>query len=278
MAYPTVNGPYGLLPYNLVGGRVEAGSTRMYPIASGATDNLNYGDLVLLSSGTLVKTNYTAPSTTQAAIAGVVGVFLGCEYSTPTGVITGKNRYQNWVGGTVASDAVAYICDDPQQVFKACCVVNNGTGTSTALAAFYPVYLGTNLQYVANYSSTVPKSGNSSAGLAASSTNQAKVTGAAPFRVVQFVQESALVITSTLTVATSATQTPASMANIYPGMLITGSGVAANTYVVSVTATQFVASASFTSVANAVYTFTGYPEVLVAWNFGNQAYTNATGT
>jgi hypothetical protein len=35
MAYPTVNGPNGLLPANLIGGRVFAGSTRMIPIASG---------------------------------------------------------------------------------------------------------------------------------------------------------------------------------------------------------------------------------------------------
>ena len=35
MAYPQVNGPYGLLPTNLTGGQVFAGSTRMIPIASG---------------------------------------------------------------------------------------------------------------------------------------------------------------------------------------------------------------------------------------------------
>ena len=35
MAYPTVSGPYGLEPINLVGGQVFAGQTRLFPIASG---------------------------------------------------------------------------------------------------------------------------------------------------------------------------------------------------------------------------------------------------
>ena len=35
MAYPTVSAPYGLIPINLVGGRVFAGATRQIPIGSG---------------------------------------------------------------------------------------------------------------------------------------------------------------------------------------------------------------------------------------------------
>ena len=67
------------------------------------------------------------------------------------------------------------------------------------------------------------------------------------------------------------------MTGIYPGMQITGSGVTAGTYVATVSATQFVASASFTSVSGATYTFVGSPEVLVTWNQGHHSYTNATG-
>ena len=33
MAYPTVSGPYGFQPINLIGGQVFAGSTRLIPIA-----------------------------------------------------------------------------------------------------------------------------------------------------------------------------------------------------------------------------------------------------
>ena len=44
MAYPTVSAPYGLKPVNLIGGRVYAGSTRMFPIVNG------YGTCLLYTS------------------------------------------------------------------------------------------------------------------------------------------------------------------------------------------------------------------------------------
>ena len=43
MAYPSVARPYGLIPTNLIGGRVFAGSTRMTPIASGYTTGVSGG-------------------------------------------------------------------------------------------------------------------------------------------------------------------------------------------------------------------------------------------
>ena len=46
MAYPTVSAPYGLIPVQLLGGRVYAGSTRMIPIASGYATDLLFGDVV----------------------------------------------------------------------------------------------------------------------------------------------------------------------------------------------------------------------------------------
>ena len=56
MAYPTVSGPYGLEPINLVGGQVFAGQTRLIPIASGSTTAIYYGDIVKLNTaGTLDK-------------------------------------------------------------------------------------------------------------------------------------------------------------------------------------------------------------------------------
>jgi hypothetical protein len=36
MAYPTISAPYGMLPINLVGGQVFAGSTRQIPLGSGS--------------------------------------------------------------------------------------------------------------------------------------------------------------------------------------------------------------------------------------------------
>ena len=90
MAYPVVSAPYGLKPYNLIGGRVYAGSTRMVPIASGYATNLFFGDVVQLSAGTLVATTAVATGA-QAPVPGTVGIFVGCEYSP-----AGGPRFRAW--------------------------------------------------------------------------------------------------------------------------------------------------------------------------------------
>ena len=83
MAYPIVNGPYGLLPQNLIGGQVFAGSTRMVPIASGYGTGLYYGDVVQIGAGSGVNAGAVIQSTmtynTTSAVAGTVGIFLGCS-------------------------------------------------------------------------------------------------------------------------------------------------------------------------------------------------------
>jgi len=114
----TTAAPYGLRPINLIGGQVFAGSTRQIKIASGATA-IFFGDLVAIdaTSGTVVKVTKTGTDgTTNALPAGVVGVFLGCTYTDPN--LKYKLNSQYWPNGTVASDAMAYVCDDPDTLFQ----------------------------------------------------------------------------------------------------------------------------------------------------------------
>ena len=105
MAYPTVSGPYGLKPVNLIGGRVFAGSTRMFPIVNGYSTSLFNGDVVALGTsaniGALVSS--TLAYNGASAVNGTIGVFAGCEYSTTGGPIYGKNRYQFWQASTTAT-------------------------------------------------------------------------------------------------------------------------------------------------------------------------------
>jgi hypothetical protein len=110
MAYPTVDAPYGLKPINLIGGQVFAGATRQIPIASGYATNLLNGDVVkLVSDGTLEKDAGTTTATP-------VGVFLGCRYTDPN---LGYELYsQYYPANTVASDIVAYVADDPDQLYQ----------------------------------------------------------------------------------------------------------------------------------------------------------------
>ena len=175
MAYPTVNGPYGLIPVNLIGGQVFAGSTRMIPIASGYASSLYFGDPVkFTSTGTLI-TSGLAYNSAAAETGGTLGVFLGCEYTPAGGPLYGKERYQMWTGGTVAADAVAYVCDDPDVVMKAAMIAYNASGTPVMGCAPANA-LGTNLTSMATVTADdgtgANVNGNSNVGLMLSSTNE----------------------------------------------------------------------------------------------------------
>lgn len=103
----TTAAPYGMRPVNLLGSQGFAGSTRQYKIASGYATNIFFGDIVkLVAAGTVEKDAGTDACTP-------VGVFMGCAYTDSDGP---KYR-QYWPASTVASDAVAYVLDDPDAVF-----------------------------------------------------------------------------------------------------------------------------------------------------------------
>ena len=173
MAYPTVDKPYGLKPVNLIGGQVFAGATRQIPIASAYDTNLLNGDLVkLISSGTLEKDAGTTTATP-------VGVFLGCRYTDPN---LGYELYsQYFPANTVASDIVAYVADDPDQLYKVAVV----SGT-TVIAGVGRTVVGNNMALVQNAGST--QSGNSKVAVLSSS---AATTNTLPIRVIDVVTETA---------------------------------------------------------------------------------------
>ena len=279
MAYPTVNGPYGLIPVNLLGGQVFAGSTRMIPIASGYADDLYFGDPVkFTSTGTLIRSGLAYNSATTET-GGTLGVFLGCEYTPAGGPLYGKQRFQYWNGGTVASDAVAYVCDDPDVVMKAAVIAYNASSTPV-IGCVPSTALGTNLTSMAaataNDGTGGNVSGNSNVGLMLSSTNTRRTT-TAPFRIVGLVPETELVTqqSGTTTNASTAVTLSAANSNIKTGMLITGTGIAAGTTVAAISGTTLTLSANATADGTVTLTFDGYQEVLVNWTFGYHAYENA---
>ena len=113
MAYPVVSAPYGLKPINLIGGQVFSGSTRNLPIQYGYATNIYYGDFVVLSSGFATR----AAVSTGTGVNQVTGIFLGCSYTNP--LTKQKTFSQYWPASTLAGDAQAIVCDDPDTVFKA---------------------------------------------------------------------------------------------------------------------------------------------------------------
>jgi hypothetical protein len=310
MAYPYVAAAYGFKPVNLVGGREFAASTRMYPIQSGYATSIYNGDIVALSStstslGTLVSTSMT--NATVAGVAGTLGIFLGAEYSLTGGPIYGKNRYQFWNASTAAQDAVGYVYDDPQAVFRAAVIAQpNGAAanTSTTIGYVNPYYVGSNFYAVTGGGGST-QTGDSGMGVCgtapttAGTGTGARLTTSAPFRVVGVVPDTQLSFTAVAsTSGSSTTVTTVNAANTYgptlpgttaalgiiPGMQListastsTGANVSNYITVVSVTGSTLTVNSAITLAANTTITLVGYPEVLVTWNFGYNAYFNATG-
>jgi hypothetical protein len=103
--------PYGAVP---IGTLSSAGSftgrTRQIGIASGFATSIFYGDFVKLVTTGVVELD------TGTATLTPVGIFLGCSYTDPNS--SQKVFTQHWTASVVASDAVAYILDDPFVLFQ----------------------------------------------------------------------------------------------------------------------------------------------------------------
>ena len=125
--------PYGFRAVNLLGGRNYAGATRLISIASGYAVNIQYGDpVVLVAAGTIERMNATTTATTvtnTGGTAGFAGVFVGCQYTDAT---TGFITRQTYVSGTVATDIMAMVVDDPDALFQ---LQANGTLAQASLGA-----------------------------------------------------------------------------------------------------------------------------------------------
>lgn len=151
----TINAPFGLR----VTGSLGTGSSesfRQYPILSGYATNIAAGDVVLLTdngtSTTITKQTATGDTSTDLA---QIGVFMGCSYTDPaTGQLTFNNM---WPASTAASDARAFVCDDPDALYV---VQADGAITNTL-----DIY-GKNIAYVQGAVSTVFRASRVAVGVA----------------------------------------------------------------------------------------------------------------
>ena len=291
MAYPTVPGPYGFKPLNLIGGQVFSGSTRNIPIQYGFGTNIFYGDVVGIARGFITRTTVTTggSSTTGAAGNGIIGIFLGCSYTNP--VTKQKTFSQYWPANTLAGDAVAIVTDDPDTIFKSAVVTSQG-GTTIGSAA--TAMIGLNIAG-SDLSGSINNGDSYNAVLASSAAN----TGTLPFRIVDLARDSATSTTSTFTSISTATITCAAIPAALPvgtevgyiaanGQYVgTGSWVSTaatagatsvvlNSAPVTVNSPTGTASSTMTIPASSTLVFTQYPEVLIKFNFGNHEYYNNT--
>jgi len=181
----TVAAPYGLRAINHIGGTPYAGSTRLLPITLTAQNGnpavvnatpIFYGSVVNLNaSGTvIVQPNTGDPAggggTGAVFTAGVIGVFVGCTFTDP---ISGNLTFaQSWTGNA-ATDAKAYVIDDPDVVYQ--------------IQAAGPI---TNLELGENFHFNAVQTGNAGTGnstTAATTVANFATTATFPFRLIDFV-------------------------------------------------------------------------------------------
>jgi hypothetical protein len=139
-----------------------SGKVRHIKIASGYASNIFYGDFVkLVNTGTIEKDVGTATATP-------VGIFMGCFYTDPS---TSQPTFnQMWPTGTVADDAMAYVLDDPDAVFRM-----QGDG------ALAQTTLGNNIAIIqTSGSTTIGRSKN------AVNAGTAATTNTLPLRILEF--------------------------------------------------------------------------------------------
>ena len=122
---PSSATPYGAMPQaGLSCNGSFTGKVRHIKIASAYDTAIFYGDFVkLVAAGTVEKDEGTTSMTP-------VGIFVGCKYTDPNSKNLTFN--QQWIADTTASDAVAYVMDDPNILFQMQC---DGTAAQTVLGS-----------------------------------------------------------------------------------------------------------------------------------------------
>jgi hypothetical protein len=169
MAYPTVSAPYGFKPINRVDGMAYAGAIRQIPVEQ--TDPIYNGDTVVLAEGGVVE---RAETTTTGP---VLGVLVGCQYVNSMGQ-TIQGQY--YPGSGAATNALAYVVDDPMAAFKVACT------DGTDITAIGQEIVGTNVPGVVGTGSNTTGDSGSSVDISSAAN-----TSTLPFRVIAGVPETA---------------------------------------------------------------------------------------
>ena len=277
MAYPVIPAPYGLIPVNLIGGQVNTGSTREYPIQFAYGTNIFFGDFVQLSRGFINR----AAVSTGTGLNQTVGVFLGCSYTNP--LTKQKFFSQYWPSGTLSGDAVAIVSDDPDLVFKA--VVCSAT---TVVASGAYAMIGQNVSAIDNSGGSLITGDSKNAVLAPTAT---PVTTTLPLRIIDVVKDTAVSLGSATWSTGTSTLTVSALPNALPigtdvAVLGTNGLLARSGSFVTSAATAGATSVSLNQAPTytigsgnigSTVVFTQYPEVLVKLQFGAHQYYSATG-
>ena len=160
----TTAAPYGARPIGTLSAYGSfTGKVRHLPIITTYNTQISYGDFCKVAAdGTIAKD-------TGTTALPAVGIFMGCSYTDPT--TKQKTFSQFWPASNAATDAMAYVLDDPFVVFQMQADEAMNT-TDRGLNAAVVVTAG---------SSTIGKSKNALDGSTPATTNTL------PLRIIDFV-------------------------------------------------------------------------------------------
>ena len=149
---------FGLKPSSKLGSNVNSEGTTEYSIASGASGNIFSGDPVkMMNTGTILV---------AAAGDQLLGVFRGCRYTNSSGEVIYSSY---WPNGTVSSDAVAFVVDDPNALSEV---------QSAATGSVVQTVVGNNADIVyASGSTSDGQSGVEISGTTAATSAQLRIVG-----------------------------------------------------------------------------------------------------
>ena len=152
------NAAFGLRPLGKLGSNVNSEGVTEYKIASGASGNIFSGDPVkMTNAGTILV---------AAAGDQLLGVFRGCKFTNSSGEIIFS---AHWPNGTVTSDAVAFVVDDPNALFEV---------ESAATGSVVQTVVGNNADIVyASGSTTDGQSAVTISGTTAATSAQLRIVG-----------------------------------------------------------------------------------------------------
>ena len=273
MGYPTLDGPYGYKPVNLIGGQVFAGSTREYAVAYNYGTSIFFGDPVVITNG-FVNIATLPINTTNTT----VGVFMGCSYTDP---VTKQKRFsQYYPANTLAGDIKAIVCDDPDAVFRIAVVTAAGV---TTIGSASQLTVGVNL--AGSTTTGNAATGNSTLGV----VGAAATTSNAGFRVLSLVPDTQVSTQATYVSGTGSTSVVVSGltvgqvlpigTDIYQLVAATGqlqftgaSLTAATTVTTTGNTTLTVTNSPANSVTGPTLALIQTPEVLAKINFNVHRY------
>lgn len=147
--------PFGLRPVHHLGGGIIRPIQQTIP--SGYSSNIyQYSPVAFTTAGVIAL---------AAAGAGAIGVFMGCEFTD----VSGRRQYRNmWPANTVASDAIAYVTQDPMIAYE---VQADGVATIPTLAT-----IGSDYNWITNDTNA----GNTTTGISNVSLSGATLSTSTP--------------------------------------------------------------------------------------------------